>query len=141
MWHHHGSDTPTSPGAILLHSSLMGIDIWITLLGIKPVMCLWEIITLSDLPKLWTTLSKISKFWDSKSFFGVYNWSKLSKKNSLKNIWLKCLDSEISVLHDFSFIKVSWIHKTYLMELQLFCWRHFSKTDVVQNTDLRIQTF
>ena len=22
--HHHGSDTPTSPGAILLHSSLMG---------------------------------------------------------------------------------------------------------------------
>ena len=26
MWHHHGSDTPTSPGAILLHSSLMGGD-------------------------------------------------------------------------------------------------------------------
>ena len=23
-WHHHGSDMPTSPGAILLHSSLMG---------------------------------------------------------------------------------------------------------------------
>ena len=26
MWHHHGSDTPTSPGAILLHSSLLGGD-------------------------------------------------------------------------------------------------------------------
>ena len=23
-WHHHGSDTPTSPGAFLLHSSLLG---------------------------------------------------------------------------------------------------------------------
>merc|ERR1712051_460278 len=26
VWHHHGSDTPTSPGAILLHSSLLGGD-------------------------------------------------------------------------------------------------------------------
>ena len=32
MWHHHGNDTTTSPGAILLHSSLLGcIEIWITL--------------------------------------------------------------------------------------------------------------
>ena len=32
MWHHHGSDTPTSPKAILLHSSLLGaIELWITL--------------------------------------------------------------------------------------------------------------
>ena len=30
--------------------------------------------------------------------------------------------------------KVSRIHKTYL----LFCWRHFSKTEVVQNTGLNI---
>ena len=30
--HHHGSHTPTSPEAVLLHSSLLGcVDIWITL--------------------------------------------------------------------------------------------------------------
>ena len=34
--------------------------------------------------------------------------------------------------------KVSRIHKTYLLDQQLFCWRHFSKTEVVQNTDLNI---
>ena len=32
MWHHHGSDTPTSPRAILLHSSLLRyIKLWDTL--------------------------------------------------------------------------------------------------------------
>ena len=30
------------------------------------------------------------------------------------------------------------IHETYLMDQQLFCWRHFSKIEVVQNTDLNI---
>ena len=34
--------------------------------------------------------------------------------------------------------KVSQIHKTYLLDQQLFCWRHFSKTEVVQNTDVNI---
>ena len=34
--------------------------------------------------------------------------------------------------------KVSQIHETYLLDQQLFCWRHFSKTEVVQNTDLNI---
>ena len=34
--------------------------------------------------------------------------------------------------------KVSQIHKTYLMDQQLFCWKHFSKAEVVQNTDLNI---
>ena len=34
--------------------------------------------------------------------------------------------------------KVSPIHKTYLQDQQSFCWRHFSKTEVVQNTDLNI---
>ena len=34
--------------------------------------------------------------------------------------------------------KVSRIHETYLLDPQLFCWRHFSKTEVVQNTDLNI---
>ena len=34
--------------------------------------------------------------------------------------------------------KVSQIHKTYLLDQQLFCWRHFSKTEVVPNTDLNI---
>ena len=32
--------------------------------------------------------------------------------------------------------KVFQIHKTYLLHQQLFCWRHFSQTEVVQNTDL-----
>ena len=35
----------------------------------------------SDLTKLWTTLSKITEFWLSKSFFFFKNWSNLSKKN------------------------------------------------------------
>ena len=34
--------------------------------------------------------------------------------------------------------KVAQIHKTYLLYQQLFCWRHFSNTKVVQNTDLNI---
>ena len=34
--------------------------------------------------------------------------------------------------------KVSRIHKTYLLDQQLSCWRQFSKTKVVQNTDLNI---
>ena len=35
--HHHGSHTPTSPEAVLLHSSLLGcIDIWVTLYNIQP---------------------------------------------------------------------------------------------------------
>ena len=34
--------------------------------------------------------------------------------------------------------KVSQIRKTYLLDQQLFCWRHFSKTEVVQNIDLNI---
>ena len=36
------------------------------------------------------------------------------------------------------FEKVSQIHKAYLLDQQLFSWRHFSKTEVVQNTDLNI---
>ena len=34
--------------------------------------------------------------------------------------------------------KVSQIHETFLLDQQLFSWRHFSKTEVVQNTDLNI---
>ena len=49
---------------------------------------------------------------------------------------LKALVVKNSVLHDFGFGKVSRIHETFLMELQLFGWRHFSKTEVVQNTVL-----
>ena len=49
---------------------------------------------------------------------------------------IKALVVKNSVLHDFSFGKVSQIHETFLMELQLFGWRHFSKTEVVQNTVL-----
>ena len=36
------------------------------------------------------------------------------------------------------FEKVSQIHKTYLLDQQLFRWRHFSKTEGVQITDLNI---
>ena len=50
--------------------------------------------------------------------------------------YLKALVVKNSVLRDFGFGKVSQIHKTFLMELQLFGWRHFSKTEVVQNTVL-----
>ena len=49
---------------------------------------------------------------------------------------LKALVVKNSVLHDFGFGKVSQIHETFLMELKLFGWRHFSKTEVVQNTVL-----
>ena len=34
--------------------------------------------------------------------------------------------------------KVSRIHETYLLDQQLFCWRHSSKTEVVQNADSNI---
>jgi hypothetical protein len=34
--------------------------------------------------------------------------------------------------------EVSRIHKTDSLDQQLFCWRHFSKTEDVQNTDLNI---
>ena len=50
--------------------------------------------------------------------------------------YLKALVVKNSVLHNFGFGKVSRIHETFLMELQLFGWRHFSKTEVVQNTVL-----
>ena len=49
---------------------------------------------------------------------------------------LKALVVKNSALHDFGFGKVSQIHEIFLMELQLFGWRHFSKTEVVQNTVL-----
>ena len=54
----------------------------------------------------------------------------------IMNFQLKALVVKNSVLHDFGFGKVSRIHETFLMELQLFGWRHFSKTEVVQNTIL-----
>ena len=59
---------------------------------------------------------------------------------SVQLVWpeekVKALMVKNSVLHDFGFGKVSRIHETFLMELQLFGWRHFSKTEVVQNTVL-----
>ena len=51
-------------------------------------------------------------------------------------IFVKALVVKNSVLHNFGFGKVSQIHETFLMELQLFGWRHFSKTKVVLNTVL-----
>ena len=45
----------------------------------------------SEIPKLWTTSSKISKFWFPKSFYSVVNWSNLSKTK----LW-KVFDQEIN---------------------------------------------
>ena len=59
----------------------------------------------------------------------------------VKSWGLKALVVMNSVLHDFGFGKVSQIHETFLMELQLFGWRHFSKTEVVQNTVLKVNIF
>ena len=58
-------------------------------------------------------------------------------QNTLLLLYIvKALVVKNSVLHNFGFEKVSQIHETFLMELQLFGWRHFSKTEVVQNTVL-----
>ena len=59
-------------------------------------------------------------------------------EHNSKNKWtlLKALVVKNSVLHNFGFGKVSRNHETFLMELQLFGWKHFSKTEVVQNTVL-----
>ena len=59
-----------------------------------------------------------------------------SKKWTKTGQQVKALVVKNIVLHDFGFEKVSQIHETFLMELQLFGWRHFSKTEVVQNTVL-----
>ena len=58
------------------------------------------------------------------------------KKKTKSVVFLKALVVKNSVLRDFGFGKVSHIHKTFLMVLQLFGWRHFSKPQVVQNTVL-----
>ena len=50
-------------------------------MDMKPRMQLVEIssfyyiVSPSDLPKLWATFSNISKFWFSKKYFSVENWS------------------------------------------------------------------
>ena len=67
---------------------------------------------------------------------GSFLASMVIQKLWIKVCYLKALLVKNSVLHDFGFGKVSQIHETFLMELQLFGWRHFSKTEVVQNTVL-----
>ena len=54
-------------------------------------------------------------------------------------LYLKFLNSEMSVLHNFDVGK-SALNKTYLLDQQLFCWRHFLKTEVVQNIEFNILT-
>ena len=92
-----------------LHTSILWLDEWIGLcvmahtigsyiecirycqkfffdLGMKPHMHLVKLsifswlMSLSGLPKLWATSSNISKFWFSKLFFIVENWSNPFKK-------------------------------------------------------------
>ena len=66
-----------------------------------------------------------------------FAWVQIILDKQTKNVFsLKALVVKNSVLHDFGFGKVSQIHETFLMELQLFGWRHFYKTEVVQNTVL-----
>ena len=85
------------------------------------------------LPKLfWPTVRKnCSSDREKLLKFEAEGWELAKLLRSLKALVVKN-----SVLHDFGFGKVSQIHKTFLMELQLFGWRHFSKTEVVQNTVL-----
>ena len=68
-------------------------------------------------------------------FFG--DFSQVKKLSEIKPplevltkifIFLNCTTSTLE--------KVSLIHETYLLDM--FCWRHFSKTEVVQNTDVNI---
>ena len=76
------------PNTVLWYSLLENVQYFLIKLDIKPLMHLLEIRTSSGLPKLWTTLSKISKVWVSKSFFGPKIGRNFPKKNSVKNIWL-----------------------------------------------------
>ena len=65
---------------------------------------------------------------------------KLAVEPYIKSLPLKSLNSEVNVFHNFDVGKVSRIHETYVMDQQLFCWRHFSNIEVVQNTDLNFST-
>ena len=44
----------------------------------------------------------------------------------------------MSVLHNFDVGKSVLNSQNLYLDQQLFCWRHFSKTEVMQNTDLNI---
>ena len=58
----------------------------------------------SDLPKLWTTLSKISKFWVSKSFFECLKLvESFQKKISVKNIGLGDQHGLMKFFENFDF--------------------------------------
>ena len=56
---------------------------------------------------------------------------KIPKKFSIHKV-LKC------VLHDFGFRKVSPSKQLLIQQVGFVNLRHFSKTEVVENTDLRI---
>ena len=94
-----------------------------------------------EIPLIWsffaTKLPEISHREFTASFQQVHGCSIFDAAQGMfefKRDWsLKALVVKNSVLHDFGFEKVSQIHETFLMELQLFGWRHFSKTEVVQN--------
>ena len=61
-------------------------------LGIKPLMHLLDITIFSlnnGIVELTKIMSKISKFWVSKSFFSVKNWSNLSKKKFCEEYLLR----------------------------------------------------
>ena len=65
--------------------------------------------TSSDLPKLWTSLSKISKFRDSKSLLSIWNWLNLFKNKILGRIF----DKETNLYKLFFFWKF-WFLKYFI---------------------------
>ena len=80
------------------HSWVETVQDFLIKLDIKPPMHILEISNFSlnnDLPKLWTTLSNISKFWVSKSFFSIKNWSNLSSFICEKNLIRGTLISKV----------------------------------------------
>ena len=78
--------------------------------------------------EVWSLVYKVTEWWvyylaHTKKLFAYWHYKKL----------------EIFKIFQHSDVRsVSRIHKTYLMDQKLFCWRHFCKIEVVQNTDLNI---
>ena len=69
---------------------------------------------------------------------GQKNWLIFRQLRLLGPRLLNVLVSYISVFHNFGFGKVSPAKQLYIHQVGFVNPRHFSKTEVVKNTDLRI---